>query len=87
MEYVRDLKFEDVHIYKLAKTDDEGERSPSGSSDSSGSPKEGAASSEIARKHFVDGNLRYLQSDKYQQQISLVQYIIDDMATDPLLLP
>lgn len=59
MEYVRDLRFEDVHIYKLAKTDkDEGERSPSGSSDSSGSPKEGAASSE--RKQFVDGNLRYL---------------------------
>lgn len=71
MEYVRDLKFDDVHVYKLAKIlNDSGERSPSGSSDSSsgGSKEEGAGSSEeskLERKNFVDGNQRYLQSEKY----------------------
>jgi hypothetical protein len=37
MEYVRDLKFEEVHIYKIAKNEEtaDGELSPSGSSEHS----------------------------------------------------
>lgn len=42
MEYVRDQKFEDVHIYKVAKI---GEHSSENSSDGSSSPKGDSSSS------------------------------------------
>ena len=113
MAYIRDLPFEDVHIYKLALTGpqpEDGTRSPTGEKSSSsassiedsdgsagtGSPKEEVKTSFDteaiklpipSKKIFVDGNERYLQSERYQYQVSLVCFIIDEMATEPVIRP